>query len=77
VSRHSQVDIGSIPLACNGETVSVTLVDAANAALGSATGVVGGCSTICSVSITASVTNFGVAVSAAGILRFSFAVVGA
>ena len=73
----TRVDIGSIPLTCNGQTVSVTLVGPANAALGSATGVVGGCATTCSVSITASVSNFGVAVSAAQIVSFSFAVVGA
>jgi hypothetical protein len=73
----TRVDIASIPLACSGETVSVTLVGASNVSLGSGTGVVGSCATTCSVSIVASVTNFGVSVSAAGVLSFSFAVVGA
>lgn len=70
------VSIASIPLACSGETLSVTLVGASNVALGTGTAVIGGCTTTCSVSIPASVTNFGTAVSAAGILKFSFAVVG-
>lgn len=73
----TRVDIASIPLACSGETMSVTLVGASNVALGSGTGVVGSCAATCSVSITASVTNFGVSVSAAGVQSFSFAVVGA
>ncbi len=73
----TRVDIASIPLACSGETVSVTLVGASNASLGSGTGVVGSCATTCSVSIPASVTNFGTSVSAASVLAFSFAVVGA
>jgi hypothetical protein len=73
----TRVDVGAIPLACSGETLSVTLVGASSASLGSGTGVVGGCATTCSVSITASATNFGVAVSAANVLSLSFAVVGA
>jgi hypothetical protein len=39
--------------------------------------VIGSCATTCSVSITASITNFGVAVSAANVLSLSFAAVGA
>jgi hypothetical protein len=73
----ARVDVGSIPLACSGETLSVTLVGAAGASLGSGTGVIGGCTTRCSVSITASVTNFGVGVAATNVLSFSFAAVGA
>jgi hypothetical protein len=70
------VSVGSIPLACSGETLSVTLVGASNVSLGTGSAVIGSCATTCSASIAASVTNFGVSVSAAGILKFSFAVVG-
>jgi hypothetical protein len=73
----TRVDVGAIPLACVGETLSVTLVGASSASVGTGAGVVGGCTTTCSVSITASVTNFGVSVSAASVLGLSFAVVGA
>ena len=73
----ARVDVGAIPLACSGETLSVTLVGAAGASLGSGSGVIGGCAATCSVSIMASVTNFGVAVSAANVLSLSFAAVGA
>jgi len=72
----TRVDVGAIPLACSGETLTVTLVGASSLSLGSGTGVIGSCGTTCSASITASVTNFGVAVSATNILKFSFAVVG-
>jgi hypothetical protein len=72
----TRVDVGAIPLACSGETLSVTLVGASNISLGTGTGVVGSCAATCSVSIPASVTNFGVAVSATGVLSLSFAVVG-
>jgi hypothetical protein len=72
----TNVDIGSIPLACSGETISVTLVGAANVALGTGSAVIGSCGTSCSASIPASVTNFGTTVSASSILEFSFAVVG-
>jgi hypothetical protein len=72
----TRVDVSSIPLACSGETLTVTLVGASNVSLGTGTGVIGSCATTCSASITASVTNFGVAVSAANVLKFSFAVVG-
>lgn len=73
----TQVDVAAIPLACSGETLSVTLVGASSASLGSGTGVVGGCAATCSVSIAASATNFGVSVSAANVLSLSFAVAGA
>ena len=72
----TSVNIASIPLACSGETVTVTLVGASNASLGTGSAVIGSCTTTCSASIPASVTNFGLSVSAASILRFSFAVVG-
>jgi hypothetical protein len=72
----TRVDVSSIPLSCSGETVTVTLVGASNVSLGSGTGVIGSCAATCSASITASVTNFGVAVSATNVLKFSFAVVG-
>jgi hypothetical protein len=67
----TQVDVGSIPAACAGETLSVTLVGSGNAALGTATGTVpagGG---------TMSFTSFGGTVSAASLLSYRFAVVGA
>jgi hypothetical protein len=70
------VDIASIPLACSGETVSVTLVGASNVSLGTGSGVIGNCGTTCSVSIPASVADFGVSVTASSILKFSFAVMG-
>jgi hypothetical protein len=72
----TRVDVSSIPLACAGETLAVTLVGASNISLGSGTGVIGSCATTCSASITASVTNFGVNVSATNVLKFVFAVVG-
>jgi len=59
-----------------GEALTVTLVGASNVSLGTGSGVIGNCTTTCSASIPASVTNFGLAVSATGILSFSFAVVG-
>ncbi len=72
------VTVPSIPVACAGETMSVALVGAGNIALGAGTGVVGSCgATTCSVSITASGTDFGTSVSAASVTSFSFAVVGA
>lgn len=67
----TQVDVGSLPAACTGETLSVTLVGSGGAALGSASGVVpagGG---------TMSFTSFGGSVSAASLLSYSFSVVGA
>lgn len=72
----TNVDIASIPLACSGETISITLVGTSNVSLGTGSGVIGSCATTCAASIPASVTNFGVSVTAASILKFSFAVVG-
>ena len=45
----TQVNVAGIPTACSGETLSVTLVGAANAALGSGSATVGSCGTTCSV----------------------------
>ena len=66
----TQVDIPSVPAACAGETLALTLVGAGNASVGSATGTVpagGG---------TMSFTSLGGTVSAAAVLAYSFAVVG-
>jgi len=66
----TQVDVPSVPAACAGETLSVTLVGAGNASIGSASAAVpagGG---------TMSFSSFGATVSAANVLAYSFAVVG-
>jgi len=67
----TQVNVGTLPAACAGETLSVTLVGSGNASLGSASAVVpagGG---------TMSFTSFGATVSGASLLSYSFSVVGA
>jgi hypothetical protein len=67
----TQVVIPSVPSACAGETLSVTLVGAANASIGSASAVVpGGGGTM-------TFSSFGATVSAANLLSYQFAVVGA
>lgn len=66
----TQVDVGSIPAACAGATLSVTLVGSSNASLGSASGTVptgGG---------TVSLSGFGT-VAASSLTGYAFAVVGA
>lgn len=68
----TQVNVAGIPTACNGETLSVTLVGAANAALGTGSGTVGSCGASCSVTIT----GFGT-VSAASVSGYSFGLTGA
>lgn len=68
----TQVNVGGIPTACSGETLSVTLVSAANAALGSGSATLGSCGATCS----ATITSFGGTVSAASIATYSFAVAG-
>lgn len=68
----TQVNVAGIPTACSGETLSVTLVGAANAALGSGSGTVGSCGTTCSVTIT----SFGGTVSAGSVLAYSFGLTG-
>jgi hypothetical protein len=69
----TQVNVAGIPTACSGETLSVTLVGAASAALGTGSGTVGSCGTSCSVTIT----SFGATVSAANVLAYSFGLAGA
>ena len=68
----TQVNVAGIPTACSGETLSVTLVGAGNAALGSASATVGSCGTTCS----ATLTGFGT-VSAASVSGYSFGLTGA
>lgn len=68
----TQVDVSGIPAACAGETLSVTLVGSSNAALGSASTTLSGCSPTCS----ASFTSFGATVSGSSLLGYSFGVVG-
>jgi hypothetical protein len=68
----TQVNVAGIPTACSGETLSVTLVGAGNAALGSASAVVGSCGTTCS----ATLTGFGT-VSAANVGGYSYGLTGA
>ena len=69
----TQVNVAGIPTACSGETLSVTLVGAGNAALGSGYGTVGSCGTTCSVTIT----SFGATVSATNVSGYSFGLTGA
>jgi len=69
----TQVNVAGIPTACIGETLSVTLVGTANAAVGTGSGTVGSCTTTCSVTIT----SFGGTVSAASVLGYSFGLTGA
>jgi hypothetical protein len=69
----TQVNVAGIPTACTGETLSVTLVGTANAALGTGSGTVGSCGTSCSVTIT----SFGGTVSAANVSGYSFGLTGA
>jgi len=67
----TQVNVGGIPAACSGETLSVTLVGSGNASLGSATATLGGCGATCS----ATFSSFGT-VSAANVAGYSFGVAG-
>ena len=68
----TQVNVGGIPTACSGATLSVALVNSANTSLGSGQATIGSCSTTCS----ATITSFGATVSAANVLKYSFAVTG-
>lgn len=68
----TQVNVAGIPVACSGETLSVTLVGSGNAPLGNASAAVGSCSTTCS----ATLTGFG-AVPAANVVGYSFGLAGA
>jgi hypothetical protein len=66
----TQLAIPSVPAACAGETLSVTLVGAGNASVGGASAVVpGGGGTM-------TFSSFGATVSAANVLSYSYAVVG-
>jgi hypothetical protein len=67
----TQVNVGGIPTACSGETLSVTLVGAANASLGSGTATLGSCTATCS----ATLSSFGT-VSAASVTGYSFGLAG-
>jgi uncharacterized Zn-binding protein involved in type VI secretion len=68
----TRVDVAGIPAACSGETLSVTLVGASNAALANGSATVGACSTTCS----AAITSLSATVSAANVLGFSFGLAG-
>jgi hypothetical protein len=59
--------VTSVPQACAGETLAVTLENAAHAGLGSATATVGTCSGGCTVAVT----GFGT-VSAASLTAYAF-----
>ena len=67
----TQVNVGGISTACSGETLSVTLVGAANASLGSGTATLGSCTATCAVTFS----SFGT-VSAASVTGYSFGLAG-
>jgi hypothetical protein len=67
----TQVDVPSVPAACAGETLSMTLVGTGSASIGSASAVVPAGGGMMSFS------SFGATVSAASLLSYQFAVVGA
>ena len=64
----TQVTVSGIPAACSGETLSVTLVGASNAALSSVSATVS--------STTATFTSFGSTISASSLLGYRFALTG-
>jgi uncharacterized Zn-binding protein involved in type VI secretion len=68
----TQVNVAGIPAACSGETLSVTLVGAANAALANGSATVGSCAATCS----ASIASLSATVSAAGVTGYSFGLAG-
>ena len=63
----TQVNVTSVPQACAGQTLAVTLEDSSHASLGAASTVVG----TCTVSCTVSLTGFGT-VSAASLSAYAF-----
>jgi hypothetical protein len=67
----TQVNVGGIPASCAGETLSITLVGAGNAALASSTTTLTGCTTTCSATFGGLPT-----VSAANVLGYSFGLTG-
>ena len=68
----TQVNVAGIPVACSGETLSVTLVGSGNAPLGSSSAAVGSCSATCS----ATITGFGT-ISATTVIAYSYGLAGA
>ena len=66
------VDVGSIPAACAGSTLTVTLTDSSNAPLAAGSAAIGSCATTCS----ASVTSLSAPVAAVDVAGYSFAVQG-
>src|SRR5207248_11343576 len=62
----TQVDVTSVPQACAGETLAVTLQNSSHTSLGAATTVVGTCSGGCTVTVT----GFG-SVSAANVTYYA------
>jgi len=62
----TQIDVTSVPQACAGETLAVTLQNSSHTSLGAATTVVGTCSGGCTVTVT----GFG-SVSAANVTYYA------
>lgn len=67
----TEVDVLGVPQACAGETVYVTLRDAAKASLGQASAAVGACTGGCTVTLTG-----WSAISAANVAGYSIAITG-
>lgn len=63
----TQVNVTSVPQACAGETLAITLENATHASLGSASTTVGACTGGCTVTVT----GFGI-VSAATVTAYAF-----
>lgn len=63
----TQVNVLSVPQACSGETLAVTLENSSHASLGSASTTVGACTGGCTVSVT----GFGT-VAAASLTAYAF-----
>jgi hypothetical protein len=66
-SNVTEVDVLSVPQACSGETLAVTLENSAHASLGSASTTVGACTGGCTVALT----GFGT-VPAASLAGYAF-----
>jgi hypothetical protein len=67
----TEVGVTGVPAGCAGETLSVTLVGAGNAALATASAALGSCTTSCSADLTGFAS-----VAAANVVSYSFAVSG-
>ena len=63
----TQVNVTSVPQACAGQTVAVTLRNSSNVSLGAASAVVGACTGGCTVAVT----GFGT-VSATNVTAYAF-----